>query len=244
MTETIDVVHFPAGVAAASRSDSIVVIDVLRSTTVIAHALQNGAREVIPATTVGEALEIAKRIGRDSVVLGGEDGNARLPGFDAGNSPSAYTPSLVANKSVVVRTTNGTQALRALDGPTARARVLCGSFANVTRVAKALAEHAGPRVTLLCCGQDGEFSLEDFLCAGAIVHALQHLLPELHTSDAAIAAQSLYEAHDEALYELVARGNHSKDLIDMAFVDDVAACCETNTCDVVPVYRGGSITGA
>lgn len=242
MTQNLDVVHFLSGMDAAEQSDSIVVIDVLRSTTVIARALQNGAREILPARTVGEALDTARRIGRDSVVLGGEDGNARVPGFDAGNSPSSYTSALVANKTVVARTTNGTQVLRALDGASARSLVLCASFANLTRIAEALTDGMAPCITLVCCGQDGEFSLEDFLCAGAIAALVRQAIPSMQLTDAAIAAVSLYDAQKSRLYDLVRTGNHAKDLIEMGFGGDVAVCCEIDTCDVVPRYRNGSIT--
>ncbi|MCZ6776603.1 MAG: 2-phosphosulfolactate phosphatase, partial [Ignavibacteria bacterium] len=41
------------------RGKTVVVVDVLRASTSIAHALQNGAKEVIPVTTVERAVKIS-----------------------------------------------------------------------------------------------------------------------------------------------------------------------------------------
>jgi 2-phosphosulfolactate phosphatase len=64
-----------------------VVIDVLRATTTIAHALAAGAREVLPCLTVDEARQKAAGFASGEVVLGGERGGVRIDGFDFGNSP-------------------------------------------------------------------------------------------------------------------------------------------------------------
>ena len=49
-----------------------VVIDVLRATSVIVHAMVQGALEIIPVATVEEAFQEAKGFPQDSIVLGGE----------------------------------------------------------------------------------------------------------------------------------------------------------------------------
>jgi 2-phosphosulfolactate phosphatase len=236
----LDVAHFPAGMTAALRADCVAVIDVLRSTTVIAHALASGAREIVPVTQPEEAFALAARIGRARAFLGGEAQSARIEGFDAGNSWNEYPRALVEGKSVILRTTNGTQALRALAPMTQRSAVLCLSFANLTpTVERIAAAHSGSSVTLLCCGQDGEFSLEDFLCAGAAVQALRSRLPLDRAGDAALAAEGLYASHASALAELVATGNHARDLIAAGYASDVATCTQTDTCNVVaPLSHG------
>ena len=63
------------------RAQTAAVIDVLRSTTTIVHALAAAAREVIPCAEVEEARQIAGQFPADQVALGGERrraGGARI----------------------------------------------------------------------------------------------------------------------------------------------------------------------
>ena len=50
---------------------TVVVIDILRATSVIITALNNGCSEVIPVLTVEEAFEVSKH-NRKDYILGGE----------------------------------------------------------------------------------------------------------------------------------------------------------------------------
>src|SRR4030042_686687 len=83
------------------------------------------------------------------------------------------------------------------------ARVLGGAVLNATAVGRAAAEAAAERglgIAVVCSGDEGgaAFSLEDALGAGAIVDAVVGLgraTPQLELSDAALAALSLYRAH-------------------------------------------------
>src|SRR5437773_10831626 len=81
--------------SAALAGKTAVVIDVLRATTTIVHALAAGAKEVVPCLEVEDARRIAKEVG-ESAVLGGERGGLPIPGFDLGNSPAEYTRERVA----------------------------------------------------------------------------------------------------------------------------------------------------
>jgi 2-phosphosulfolactate phosphatase len=146
---------------------AVVVIDVLRATTVIAHALAAGAREVIPCLEVDEALQTAAKLQRDEAVLGGEREGLRIPGFDLGNSPDEFTPQSVGGKTLVFTTTNGTRAMMICK----RARrVLTGAFVNATAVVEALAGEDD--IHLLCAGTRGEITREDVLCAGLLAERL------------------------------------------------------------------------
>ena len=69
---------------------TVIVIDVLRCTSAIIAALDNGAAKIIPAVEPGDATAYANRIGIKDCVLGGERGCMILPGFNVGNSPFEY----------------------------------------------------------------------------------------------------------------------------------------------------------
>jgi 2-phosphosulfolactate phosphatase len=146
---------------------TVVVIDVLRASTVIARALAAGAREVIPCLQVDEARRIAASLPAGTAVLGGERGGLRIEGFHLGNSPDEYSAASVGGRTVVFTTTNGTRAMQACRS--AR-RVLVGAFVNRLAVCRAL-EHE-ERVHLLCAGTEGRITREDVLLAGAIVETL------------------------------------------------------------------------
>lgn len=150
------------------RGGVAVVIDVLRASTTIVHALAAGATRVIPCETVEEARAIAANLPANSYVLGGERGGVRIEGFHLGNSPLEYTADSVGGKTVVFTTTNGTRAL-------ARCRyaerILIGALVNGGEAATALLRDGRP-AHLVCAGTDGRISAEDVVCAGAIAEGL------------------------------------------------------------------------
>src|SRR5919201_7009620 len=74
-----------------------VVVDVLRATTTIVHALAAGCVAVRPCATVEEARALADRLPAGKVLLGGERQGLPLQGFDLGNSPREYTPGRCAH---------------------------------------------------------------------------------------------------------------------------------------------------
>src|SRR4051812_6671585 len=82
-----------------------VVIDVLRATTTITHALAAGISSVRPCLTIDDARSLALSLPPDSVLLAGERGGSPIPGFDLGNSPAEYTPRRCQGKTLVLTTT-------------------------------------------------------------------------------------------------------------------------------------------
>jgi len=219
------------------EAEAVVVIDVLRATTVVAVALANGAQGVIPVRSVDQARELAAS--GPGYLLGGEFENRRIEGFDCGNSPFDYATSVVEGKRIVLRTTNGTQAFAALAGLSTA--ILCAAFVNVAAVAAYLKRQGYRSVALLCAGQDECFSLEDFVCAGAIVNALAEDDADARIDDAGIAARALFDRERFSLLALLAIGNHAEDLRAIGAQADVAFAAELDFLDVVPVMRDGML---
>src|SRR5438132_1827020 len=85
-----------------------VVVDVLRASTTIIHALAAGCTDVRPCAETEEARALAGQMRAGRVLLGGERGGVTPPGFDLGNSPREYTPSVCRGCTLVHTTTNGT----------------------------------------------------------------------------------------------------------------------------------------
>lgn len=152
--------------------ETVVVIDVLRASTTITHALAAGCREIIPCLEVEDARQAAAQLPPGVVVLGGERGGLPIEGFTVGNSPDECHAGSIGGKTLVFTTTNGTRAMLACR--LAR-RVLVGAFVNLPAVCRALekdAADAGSNVHLLCAGTRGQITREDVLFAGAIVDGL------------------------------------------------------------------------
>lgn len=151
------------------RGGIAVVIDVLRASTTMTHALANGAVFIIPVGEVEEARSVAARFQSGTVLLGGERGGLLIDGFDLDNNPFAYSEEIVRGKRIVFTTSNGTKALLRSEQAD---RILIGSFVNLQSVVNALA-HDTRTIHLVCAGTMGKVSLEDVLCAGGICHRLQ-----------------------------------------------------------------------
>jgi len=95
----------------------IVVIDILRATSVIVQAMSQGAKEIIPVKTVEEAFQLAKTLPPSTTLLGGERDSRKIEGFDLGNSPREYQAETVKGKRLILTTTNGTRAFhRCVEG--------------------------------------------------------------------------------------------------------------------------------
>jgi len=123
---------------------TVVVVDLLRASTTICHALAYGAKCVVPCLEIAETWTRAKQFSRDQIVLGGERGGERIEGFDLGNSPADYTADQVFGRTVLFTTTNGTKALA---HARLASRVLIGAAANRATLAETIV--AAPQIDIL-----------------------------------------------------------------------------------------------
>jgi 2-phosphosulfolactate phosphatase len=221
------------------RGGVAVVIDVLRATSTIIHALAAGAERVVPCGEIDEAQRVASDAPRGTVLLGGERGGLKIPNFDLGNSPAEYTRESVAHKTVIFTTTNGTRAL--LRAKEAR-RVLIGALSNVGAVVELLAEETGP-VHLVCAGTEGQITLEDVLCAGVIAHWLDLAAAAADASDDvtqlalnlfASCGHDYDRAHQDRVLALLRQSRGGRNLIDCDMEPDIAVCAEQDKFDIVP----------
>ena len=215
----------------------VIVIDVLRATSVITTALYNGAEKLIPVVSVEEAFELKEKLHKNAI-LGGERNALKPEGFDMGNSPLEYSKNRVYGKTVVLTTSNGTLAIKSCQ----KAKyILIGCFLNVTAVAReavnlsrALGENAD--IVLLCAGTLGKFSLDDFCCAGAICDYLCKNHRDSKLSDLATAAKLLYQNKADNIHSLISMAKHYKVLKELGFEKDLDYCLQQDIFDIVPFY--------
>ncbi|QDU54416.1 2-phosphosulfolactate phosphatase [Aeoliella mucimassa] len=162
----LSVHYLPQFVAEHELADAVVVvIDQLRASSTVCHALAAGAVEVRPLVEVDAVLREVDGQERSQVLLGGERGGKRIEGFDLGNSPAEYTADVVFGKRIYFTTTNGT---RAINHARLASRVLMAAACNLSAVVDELADENV--VHLLCAGTGGHVSRDDLLVAGALAH--------------------------------------------------------------------------
>ena len=225
----LDVAFTPAEVKGAVGRRAVVVLDVLRATSSMVEALVNGARSVLPVTGVDEAVRKAEELGRDSVVLCGERDAEPISGFRLGNSPPEFTAEVVRGKTLIMTTTNGTNAV--LVGSSGSVCMI-GALLNARAVAARLVER-GEDALLLCSGREGGFALEDAVCAGRIARHVRALRGTLSGNDALIAAVRLSGSVPSV--GTLARTAAGRRLVEIGRREDIAFCAQEDRYAVVPV---------
>ena len=138
-----------------------VVIDVFRAFSLAPHAFDMGVRRLFPVGEVDDAFEL--RGAFPGAVLAGERHARRLPGFDAGNSPTEIRALDLRGKTLVHTTHAGTQGLvHACQAD----EVLTGAFVNISAVCRYLKTRAAAQVSLVRMGHEArERCAEDDLYA-------------------------------------------------------------------------------
>jgi 2-phosphosulfolactate phosphatase len=222
---------------ATLESATVVVVDVVRATTTLVEALANGARGIYATASTEEAVKLAHSLGREDTLLCGERKGSKVAGFDLGNSPREFTRDAIEGKRLVMSTTNGTRALaKGQHG----ARLLTCAFTNLSAVAKAV--QSAERLVVLCAGREGRFTLDDALCAGHLVRAVQGDR-ELALNDAsqAAAAWAGFRKPSRKFLEATEGG---RTLLEIGLGDDLDVCAEIDRHDIVAEMRNQAIVRA
>ncbi len=210
------------------RERSVVVIDLLRATTTMVTALDNGAKNVFPVCDVEEAINLY-RVHKETSLLAGEREGLPIEGFQLGNSPQAFTREIVQDKTIVLTTSNGTMALHAVRNSEV---VLLACLRNRKVIVKRLIELEND-ISIICAGTDGRFSADDFYCAGAIVDQICTERSEVKLADDAQVAQVYYQAAKQSS-TLIQKTKHYQKMESLKLESDLAFCFEEDVCDCVP----------
>ena len=228
LPETVAPVELAGGV--------VVVIDVLRATTVIVHALAHGARAVVAAASIDEARAVANQWPVEEKLLGGERHGVTIEGFDLDNSPFHYGREIVAGKTIIFTTTNGTRALRWANQA---AEILIGAFVNLSAVVDRLRAEMRT-VHLLCAGTDNRLSGEDLLFAGAIADRLSQEF--LMNSETRIFAEfwRLHGSCDVERLQSMRDSAGGRNLVDLGFDRDIERASQIDLFHVVPTLDQSS----
>lgn len=214
-----------------------VVIDILRASTVIVTALSNGAREVIPVGTVDFAMKISGNAFGGQTILGGERNTKKVEGFNLGNSPLEYTPEVVSGKSIILYTTNGSKSI--VKAKFSENLFVC-SFNNLPALAKYLLL-LNKDVEIICAGSNGNFNLEDAVCAGRLIFEMDKVSTDLEISDSGRASLVLNKSFGKSISKLLKETEHGQLLIENGFAQDIKECAQFGTTNLIPYYISGAL---
>lgn len=211
----------------------VVVIDVLRATSAICAAFDNGIASIIPVPTVEEAWAYKEK----GYLAGAERKGQIVEGFDFGNSPFSYMKEEFRGQNVVLTTTNGTKSLDvAKDAET----VVVGSFLNLDALNAWLATQ-DKNILCLCSGWQDKFNLEDTICAGAICESLINTGNFTSIEDSSIAAKYLYLSAKDNYLGYLKSSSHRRRLKNLNLNEDIKYCLTPNQTNVIPILRNGKL---
>ncbi len=239
----LDVAFSPHELAPGDVNDrTVLVIDVLRATSTICAALDAGARAVVPAADIEDATRLEAALGAADVVLAGERNSVRIPGFQLGNSPREMTPDAVQGKTVVMTTTNGTQALLATAGARDVAVAAAVNLGAAGEFARRSLEQYGD-LLILCAGRDHGFGLDDAYIAGCLAtRALGGRRRRKGLNDAALVSVDLVIRYRDRVERVLAVSRAGRELASRGFRDDVAEASIVDAHPVLPFFRERRIT--
>ena len=213
------------------ESKTVIIIDILRATSTIVWAFENGIEHIKPVLEKEEAL--AER--ENGYLAAAERNGQTVEGFDMGNSPKSYSKERIEGKKVALTTTNGTVACHLAKNAH---RVFIGSFFNLNGIANEIISE-GRDVLLFCAGWKGRYNLEDTLFAGAVASlcAKNYEIED----DATFAAMDLWHVAKDNLQGYLEKASHVQRFKRLSNHSDLAFCMQQNITDIVPEFKNNII---
>lgn len=247
-------VHFTPPPAELLDGAAVMVIDVLRATTVQATLLDGGAEAMYPVADWGAAESLRRELPGAKLI--GERGALPPPEADFGNSPTEFAAMDVRGWTVVHVTSNGTGALERAAGASFAVSACLRNLKAAAEAIFAHAQAAGGGIAIVCAGDNGGTtpSLEDGFAAGRALVALElarigqrfdyeyrggaELVSRFH---AARAPEEWWNSDPpeqrviRAAEQVLRASPHGKRLFDLGFGDDLRFAAQVDAIATVPL---------
>ena len=211
----------------------VVVADILRATSAICTAFENGAKQIIPVETLEDAL----RYKQQGYLVAAERDGIKKDFADFGNSPFNFTLDRVSGKTVVYSTTNGTQLLKLAKD---YYKVVIGAFLNIEVLTEWIMQEQH-HIIILCAGWKGRFNIEDTLFAGSLSKRLLQSEKFETCCDSTYAAVEIWNAAENNLLEFVEKAAQHQRLKKNNLHDVIPFCFSTGFTKVIPIYDNGRL---
>ena len=212
-------------------SSTVVVVDILRATTVISTAFMEGVEAIIPVKSLDMAISYQ---GKEGYIVAAERNAKLIEGFTFGNSPFHYINSDVKGKVLVLTTTNGTKAIHNAKDH----KVITASYLNIDVISEYLIEDFND-VIILCSGWKGFFNLEDPIFAGSLSKILLASNKFKSKCDSLFASTELLKNAGDNLFEYLSKSSHRRRLKSLNMEEDTRYCLSpTDKSDIIPILDG------
>jgi 2-phosphosulfolactate phosphatase len=211
----------------------VVLVDILRATTTICTAFENGVSAIIPVAT----LEEAKFLKTQGFLVASEQDGKKLDFADFGNSAFSFTHDRVEGKTLVYCTTNGT---RALEIARHSEQIVIGAFINISALTQWIIDKQ-KNVVILCSGWKNKFCLEDTLFAGALSERLIESGKFRTSCDSAHASMDLWKLAKPNILTYLEKAAHRHRLMKLGLDDVIPYSFSLDQTHVVPVFNGKEI---
>jgi 2-phosphosulfolactate phosphatase len=223
------------------KESTAVVVDVLLATSVIGFALDNGFQSITTVRDEEEGLHILKKETASSILMG-ENKGIHIEGMEYPDPLLFWSDSYKQKDHLILLTTNGTVAINNAAGAK---DLYVSSLLNGHIIAKELYENReDTSIVIVCAGNSGRFSMEDFIGAGQIIH---HLVKEsdYSLSDSSLAALECYRATKQNQFSILHSTETAQILQGLGFGDTVSLIVERiEKVDVLPKVKGGKIVNS
>ncbi len=218
----------------ADGKSTVIVVDILRATSVISTAFECGIKSIIPLVSLNEILEYKES---KNHIIAAERNTLKLNGFTYGNSPYDYLESNIKGKILCLLTTNGTKAIYLAKGH----KVITASFINIESVKDYLVRDKND-VIIFCSGWKGLFSLEDAIFAGALSEKLLNTNTFDTKCDSLQAAMQLYINAKSNLFTYLSSSAYRKRNSTKSVLRDTHFCLKPSIkSSIIPTFKDGKL---
>ena len=211
----------------------VVLVDILRATTSICAAFENGVTQILPVATHEEARSLKRR----GYLVASEQDGKKLDFADFGNSAFSFTREAIAGQTLVYCTTNGTRALEIAKGAE---KIAIGAFINLSALTQWLALQE-KNIVILCSGWKNKFCLEDTIFAGALTQKLLDTKGFSTHCDSAAAAMDLWKLAKPDVLGYIEKAAHRHRLRKLQLDDVIPYSFRMDMTRAVPVCSEGVI---
>ncbi|MBW6477837.1 MAG: 2-phosphosulfolactate phosphatase [Bacteroidales bacterium] len=228
---TVEVCFSPLSWPLFEKENAVIILtDIFRATTSICAAFQNKVKSIIPVAEILESIAYKEK----GYIVSGERDGKKLDCAEFGNSPFNFMEPRLQGKTVVMNTTNGTQAMKMVQK--GNNLVGIGAFLNLDAICNWAMQQKRP-VIVFCAGWKNRFSLEDTLFAGAAVnYILKNGKGDFHTMcDSAIASVDIWHQARINPRAYIEKAAHRHRLKKMGLDDILDYSMQLNINQCIPV---------
>ncbi|MDK2978161.1 MAG: 2-phosphosulfolactate phosphatase [Bacteroidales bacterium] len=207
----------------------VVIVDILRATTIITTMFKNGLDKLIPVNNLNEA----KKYKEKGFLVAAERNGVKVDFADFNNSPYVFTEENIKGKTLVYSSTNGTNTINSVKNAK---QVIIASFLNLSAVAKYIKKENND-VLLLCSGWQGNFCTEDALFSGALSEELLTTRQFTTNCDSAMAAMDLWSVAKKDILAYIKTIYQYQRLTRLGLKSIIDYCFQIDTTQVVVLLK-------